>query len=175
MRRGGGTAVFHSVSSGPAGSQQPPLTMPHAGNIDDRARHPSENIQKCSGQDERGRSDMTCPDRIIGRTDLPDQEGLEMRQRQYGPEEVAAKLRQVGMLVGQGMLVTRAIRRIGVSDSTYYRWRADRQEQAEQISPNPGQTQRFHQLEVENKRLRCALADVMIERQVLKEAAAGVA
>ena len=98
-----------------------------------------------------------------------------MKRGKYGPEEVTAKLRQVGMLVSRGMLVTKAIRRIGVSDSTYYRWRADRQEQAQRISPDPGQVQRLHQLEVENKRLRWALADVMLERQVLKEAASDAA
>ena len=42
--------------------------------------------------------------------------GME-RTRQHTPEEIAAKLRQIGALVGQGVPVGEAIRRAGVSDS----------------------------------------------------------
>ncbi len=40
------------------------------------------------------------------------------------------KLRQIGMLVGQGMLVTEAIQNVGISASTYYLWRANLRAQA---------------------------------------------
>lgn len=43
--------------------------------------------------------------------------------KRHGPEEIVAKLRQVEMLVGQGRTQADAIRAIGVTEQTYYRWR----------------------------------------------------
>lgn len=86
-----------------------------------------------------------------------------------GSDEIAAKLREVGALVGQGLLITEAVRRIGVSDSTYYRWRAECRVQADQNRPDPDRAQRLHRLELENTRLRRAVADLIIEKQALKE------
>ena len=45
-----------------------------------------------------------------------------MAKRRYKPEEIVIKLRQVEVLQSQGMAVTDAIRQIGVSEVTYYRW-----------------------------------------------------
>ncbi|PVA08780.1 hypothetical protein DC366_17290 [Pelagivirga sediminicola] len=39
------------------------------------------------------------------------------------PEDVVLKLRQVEVLQGQGMGIAGAVRQIGVSQQTYYRWR----------------------------------------------------
>ena len=96
----------------------------------------------------------------------------------HTPEEVAAKLRRVGELVGQGLLVAEAVRAVGVSDSTYYRWRAARRAQAgmqtgDQGAPSadPDRERRLRRLEVENTRLRRAVADLAIEKQALKETA----
>ena len=46
-----------------------------------------------------------------------------MPQERHGPEETAAKLRQVAKLVLQVQSVAEAVRLIGVTQSTYYRWR----------------------------------------------------
>ena len=46
-----------------------------------------------------------------------------MPRKSYKPEEIVAKLRQVDVLVSQGQGVAEAIRPIGVSEVTYYRWR----------------------------------------------------
>jgi putative transposase len=48
-----------------------------------------------------------------------------MAKRSYKPEEIVAKLRQVDVLHGQGMTIAGAIREIGVSEVTFYRWRKD--------------------------------------------------
>ena len=97
------------------------------------------------------------------------------RSPPHTPEAIAAKLRQVGALVGQGLLVTEAVRRVGVSDSTYYRWRAARQAHVEQGGPDPDQEQRLRRLEVESTRLRRAVTELTIEKQGLKEVFSGVA
>jgi putative transposase len=48
-----------------------------------------------------------------------------MRNKRHTPEEIVSKLRQVDVLVAQGTLVTDAIRSIGVTEVTDYRWRQE--------------------------------------------------
>jgi hypothetical protein len=48
-----------------------------------------------------------------------------MARKRYEPEEIVAKLRQVDVLVSQGQNMVDAIRQIGVSEVTYYRWRQE--------------------------------------------------
>jgi len=48
-----------------------------------------------------------------------------MARKRYKPEEIVAKLRQVDVLVSQGQNMMDAIRQIGVSEVTYYRWRQE--------------------------------------------------
>jgi hypothetical protein len=48
-----------------------------------------------------------------------------MPRKSYKPEEIVAKLRQVDVLTSQGQSVSEAIRSIGVSEVTYYRWRQE--------------------------------------------------
>jgi len=63
------------------------------------------------------------------------------------PEEIVPKLRQVEVLQGQGMAVADAVRQIGVTQQTYYRWR--------KLYGGMDRTQlkRFKELEKENQRL----------------------
>ncbi len=46
-----------------------------------------------------------------------------MANKRPKPEEIVSKLRQVEVLMGQGMSRLDAIRQIGVVEQTYYRWR----------------------------------------------------
>ena len=71
------------------------------------------------------------------------------------------------MLVGQGKPVTDAVRAIGVTEATYHRWRS------EFGGLKLDQVKRLKVLEQENGRLRQAVADLTLERLVLKEAASG--
>ena len=87
--------------------------------------------------------------------------------KQHNPEEVVAKLRQVEVLVGQGKTVAEGARSIGVTEATYYRWRA------EYGGLKLDQVRRLRQLEQENSRLRRAVSDLTLEKLILKEAAAG--
>jgi putative transposase len=48
-----------------------------------------------------------------------------MRRKHHKPEEIVAKLRQVDVLTSQGKLVADAVRAIGVTEVTYYRWRQE--------------------------------------------------
>ncbi len=90
-----------------------------------------------------------------------------MARKHHKPEEVVAKLRQVEMLTGQGKPVADAVRTIGVTEATYYRWRA------EYGGLKLDQVKRLKVLETENGRLRRAVAELTLEKLVLKEAASG--
>ncbi|SMG55250.1 Transposase [Paracoccus sp. J56] len=48
-----------------------------------------------------------------------------MPQKKHKPEEIVAKLRQVDVLLSQGRSVGEAVRLIGVTQFTYYRWRKE--------------------------------------------------
>jgi transposase-like protein len=76
-------------------------------------------------------------------------------------------LRQVEVLVGQDKPVADAVRTIGVTEATYYRWRS------EFGGLKLDQVKRLKVLEQENGRLRRAVADLTLEKLVLKEAALG--
>lgn len=95
---------------------------------------------------------------------------VERFRRNYQPGEILAKLHQVGSLVGQGFLVSEAVQQIGVSWSTYYRWRASQKiakpdKKAETVTDH---SHAMQHLEEENTRLRWALADLMLEKQELR-------
>ena len=89
------------------------------------------------------------------------------RKKAHTPEEIVGKLRQIEVLTGQGKAVVEAVRTIGVTEATYYRWRA------EYGGLKLDQVKRLKQLATESARLRKAVADLTLEKQVLKEAAAG--
>ncbi|GJE65041.1 IS3 family transposase ISMex5 [Methylorubrum aminovorans] len=90
-----------------------------------------------------------------------------MGTKRHKPEDVVAKLRQGDVLVSQGQSVVEAIRAIGVTDVTYYRWRK------EYGGLKSDQVRRMKDLEVENQRLRKAIADLTLDKLILQEAARG--
>ena len=90
-----------------------------------------------------------------------------MPKKRYTPEEIVAKLRQVDVLVSQGQNIADAIRQIGVSEVTYYRWRQ------EYGGLKADQVKRLKQLEQENSRLRRAVSDLTLDKLILQEAARG--
>jgi putative transposase len=75
-------------------------------------------------------------------------------EESYKPEEIVAKLRQVDVLTSQSQSVAEAIRSIGVSEVTYYRWRQ------EYGGLKSDQVKRLKELETENTRLRRAVSDL---------------
>jgi putative transposase len=90
-----------------------------------------------------------------------------MARKRHQPEEIVAKLRQVDVLTGQGTSVAEAVRSIGVTEVTYYRWRQ------EYGGLKSDQVRRMKELERENQRLRQAVADLTLDKLILREAARG--
>ena len=87
--------------------------------------------------------------------------------KRHKPEEIIAKLRQVEVMTGQGTSMADAIRSIGVTEVTYYRWRS------EYGGMKLDQVKRLKELEIENARLRKAVSDLTLDKLILKEAARG--
>ena len=90
-----------------------------------------------------------------------------MSRKRHKPEEIVAKLRQVDVLLAQGQTVADAIRSIGVTEVTYYRWRN------EYGGLKCDQIKRLKDLETENARLRRAVADPTLDKLILQKAARG--
>ncbi len=90
-----------------------------------------------------------------------------MPRKWHKPEEIIAQLRQVDVLASQGQTVADAVRSIGVTEVTYYRWRQ------EYGGLKADQVRRLKALEAENARLRRAVADLTLDKLILKEAASG--
>ena len=90
-----------------------------------------------------------------------------MARKRYKPEEIVAKLRQVDVLVSQGTSMADAIRQIGVSEVSFYRWRQ------EFGGLKIEQVRRLKDLELGNSRLRKAVSDLTLDKLILTEAAKG--
>ena len=90
-----------------------------------------------------------------------------MARKRHTAEEIVSKLRQVDVLTAQGRPVGEAVRAIGVTEVTYYRWRA------EYGGLKGDQIKRLRELEAENTRLRRAVSDLTLDKMILAEAARG--
>jgi putative transposase len=90
-----------------------------------------------------------------------------MPRKRHAAEEIVTKLRQVEVLSSQGKSMAEAIRSIGVTEVTYYRWRS------EYGGLKGDQVKRLKELETENSRLRRAVSDLTLDKMILAEAARG--
>ena len=90
-----------------------------------------------------------------------------MPRKTHRPEEIVAKLRQVDVLVAQGQSIAAAVKAIGVTEQSYYRWRN------EYGGLKLDQVKRLKELEAENTRLRRAVSDLTLDKLILQEALRG--
>jgi len=88
-----------------------------------------------------------------------------MARKHYTVEQIMKKLREAEVDVGRGASVPDTCRKIGVSDQTYYRWRK------EYGGLRVDQAKRLKELEQENTRLKKVVADLIVDKAILKEAA----
>jgi len=90
-----------------------------------------------------------------------------MSIKRHKPEEIVSKLRQVDVLVGQGMGRMDAIRQVSITEQTYYRWRKH------YGGMGTDQLKELKRLQKENERLRRAVSDLTLDKLILSEAAKG--
>jgi len=90
-----------------------------------------------------------------------------MPKKTFTPEQIVGKLRQIEVLVSQGKTVPLACKEAGITDQTFYRWRK------EYGGLQLEQAKRLKDLQRENTQLRRAVADLTVEKQILKDIAGG--
>jgi len=90
-----------------------------------------------------------------------------MPKRRFSPEQIVAKLRQIEVLMAQGRTAAQACKETEISEQSYYRWRQ------EYGGLEIEQAKRFKELERENNRLKRLVADLSLEKQILKDIAEG--
>ena len=90
-----------------------------------------------------------------------------MPKKTFSPEQIVTMLRQIGVTMGQGKSAQIACREAGISEQSYYRWRK------EYGGLDLDLARRMKDLEKENCRLKRLVADLSLEKQVLKDIASG--
>ena len=90
-----------------------------------------------------------------------------MVRKAFKPEQIINKLREAEVLLSQGLTVGEASRKLGITEQTYYRWRR------EYGGLKVSQVKRFKELEKENSRLKKAVAELTLDKLILKEALEG--
>ena len=90
-----------------------------------------------------------------------------MNKKGYTPEHVIRKLREAEVLLSKGEKVEQVVRKLGISDVTYYRWRK------EYGGMQVEQAIHLKDLEHENSRLKKLVADLSLDNAILKEVSRG--
>ena len=87
-----------------------------------------------------------------------------VRRKRRTPEQIIAQLREADGLLSSGQTIGQVCQKLSVSEQTYHRWR----NQFGGMKANA--MKRLKQLEEENRRLKKAVADLTLDKQILKEA-----
>jgi transposase-like protein len=90
-----------------------------------------------------------------------------MAKKRYTPEVIIRKLREAEVLQGQGQTIAQVVKQLGITEQTFYRWRK------EYGGMRVDQAKRLKELEAENARLKRAVADLTVDKQILKEVVEG--
>ena len=90
-----------------------------------------------------------------------------MSRKHFKPEQVINLLREAEVALSQGQTVGEVCRSLGISAQSYYRWRT------EYGGMKLDQVKRLKELERENQRLKRAVAELTLDKLILKEAAEG--
>jgi len=90
-----------------------------------------------------------------------------MSRKRYRPEQIIGMLREAEVELSRGQNVGQVCRNLGITEQTYYRWRR------EYGGLKVSQARRMKELERENTRLKRAVADLTLDKLILKEALEG--
>lgn len=86
------------------------------------------------------------------------------RRKRHRPEQIVARLREAEALLASGQSIAQVCQKLSVSEQTFYRWRN------EYGGMKADGVRRLKQLQEENSRLKKAVADLTLDKQILKEA-----
>ena len=85
----------------------------------------------------------------------------------YKPEQIVTLLRQIEVAIANGKTTPQACKEAEITQQTYYRWRK------EYGGLKLDQAKRLKELEKENTKLKRLVAELSLEKQVLKDVAEG--
>ena len=86
-----------------------------------------------------------------------------MARKRFSAEQIITKLREAEVELAKGKAVGQVVRKLGVTEQTYYRWRK------EYGGMKVEQARRLKELESENARLKKLVADLSLDKEILKE------
>ena len=90
-----------------------------------------------------------------------------MSRKRFTPEQIIGILREADVKLSQGKNVGQLCREMGITEQSYYRWRK------EYGGMKTAQVKRLKELERENGRLKKAVADLTLDKLILKEVLEG--
>jgi len=90
-----------------------------------------------------------------------------MKRKRHSPEQVIAKLREADALLGSGASIGQVCQKLEVAEATFHRWRQ------QYGGMKACDAKRLKELEQENARLKRAVADLTLDKTLLKEALSG--
>ena len=90
-----------------------------------------------------------------------------MSTKRYKPEQIVNLLRKIEVEIANGKTAPQTAREVGITEQTYYRWRR------EFGGLKLDQAKRLKELEKENSRLKRLVAELSLEKQVLRDVAQG--
>jgi len=90
-----------------------------------------------------------------------------MARKRYSAEQIIGYLREAEVLLAKGSSIPQICKKIGIAEQTYYRWRK------EYGSLSVDQARRLKEVEKENTRLRKLVADLSLDKAILREVAEG--
>jgi len=90
-----------------------------------------------------------------------------MSRKRFSPEQIIVKLREAEVIESKGLTQVEAAKKLGIAEQTLIRWRK------EYGGLRVDQARRFKELEKENIRLKQLVADLSLDKAILKDAASG--
>ena len=96
-----------------------------------------------------------------------EEEEISMKSKRYTTEQIITNLRRIDVLVNQGKTVAEAVREVGITETTYYKWRK------EYRGMSVTEAKKIKALEKENARLKRLVADLSLDNAILKDVAEG--
>lgn len=90
-----------------------------------------------------------------------------MKRKRHSPEQIVRKLREADAELAAGRTIDQVARKLGISEQTFHRWRN------QYGGMKAAEMKRLKELERENGRLKKAVADLTLDKQILKEALQG--
>lgn len=92
---------------------------------------------------------------------------MKQRSKRHTPEQIIKKLREADVMLAAGRTIGQVVQALEISEQTYHRWRN------QYGGMKAAEAKRLKELEAENQRLKKLVADLTLDKDILKEALEG--